>query len=161
MKLYELSHQMVGLKSLIEEGEMDSDALADTLDALEGDIQVKAESLLGYVANLASDVDAINIEINRLQARKKTIANRQNGLREYLRTNMIAAEIKKITCPLFSITLRKAAQAVSVDDMALLLPKYQKRTVTADMALIKADLKAGKDVPGCRLIDGKQGLLIK
>ena len=161
MKLYELTGQMIGLQSLIEDGEMDAETLSDTLEALQGDITVKAENLIGYVANLDADVAMIDTEIKRLQARKKTISNRQGSLRNYLRTNMEASGIDKITCPLFTITLRKATQAVFVADVNSLPPEYVRTTVMPDKAAIKAVLKAGEKVEGCNLIDGQRGLLIK
>ena len=95
--LYELSNQMVGLQRLMEEDDLDPQVLEDTLDGLKGDIQVKAEGLLAYVGNLGSDVDAIDAAIKRLQGRKKTLVNKQDSLRDYLRHNMESADIQKIT----------------------------------------------------------------
>ena len=160
MKLYELSSQMRGLQALMDDPETELD-LADTLDGLEGDLQVKAEGLLSYVSNLGSDAEAINAEIKRLTARKKVITNKQDSLREYLRHNMDIGGIDKIKCPLFTITLRKATQAVQVDDVDALPEKYRRITVSADKAAIKAGLKAGVEIPGCAIVDGKRGLLIK
>ena len=159
-KLYELSNQMRGLQALMDDPDVDLD-LTDTLDALEGDLQVKAEGLLSYVGNLGSDVEAINTVIKRLTARKKVITNKQDSLREYLRHNMDIGGIDKITCPLFTITLRKATQAVQVANVDALQEKYTRTTVSANKAAIKADLKAGIEIPGCSIVDGKRGLLIK
>ena len=159
--LYEMTSQMIGLKRLIDDGEMDEQALADTLDGLEGDLKVKAENLLGYVANVGSDVDAIDAEIKRLTGRKKVMVNNQNRLREYLRYNMDVGGIDKIECPLFTITLRKATQVVSVGDIEQLPDEYIRTTVAPDKVAIKAALKAGIDVPGCEFQEGKRGLMIK
>jgi hypothetical protein len=157
MKLYELTEQYKELANLDVEPEL----LADTLEGIEGEIEIKAENLLSVVSNMSSDVDAIDNEIKRLQARKKTIANRQDWLREYLRSNMEAMSIDKISCPLFTITLRKATQAVSIGDLSLVPDEYKKVTVSPDKVKIKNDLKAGADIPGCELVDGKRGLMIK
>ena len=161
--LYELTGQMIGLQRLIEDGEMDDEALQDTLEGLEGDLQAKAEGLLSYVANVGSDVSAIDVEIKRLQARKTTMVNRQNSLREYLKLNMVAGDIQKITCPLFSITLTKPRD-VCVIDHADRLPESFVKTKTTVMP-VKADilraLKEGFDVPGASLGKSQPGLLIK
>ena len=164
MKLYELTEQYIGLSHLIDEGELDAEALQDTLDGLEGDLQAKAEGLLSYVANIGSDVSAIDTEIKRLQARKKVMTNRQDSLREYLRFNMVQGDIKKISCPLFTISLRKPVDVVEIDGSipTELLPKeYLNWSVSINKMKIKSDLKAGKDVPGARLVPGKPGLMIK
>ena len=163
MRLYELTGQYIGLSRLIDDGEMDAEALQDTLDGLEGELEQKAEGLLSYVANIGSDVAAVDAEIKRLQARKKTMTNQQQWLREYLKTNMAAAGIKKITCPLFSVTLGKAKPMVVIDDESL-VPKKYKKTIPATTQIVKADLlKAVKkgSVLGAHLGESEQSLLIK
>ena len=159
--LYELSNQMIGLQHLMEDDDAEYD-LTDTLDALEGDIQVKAENLLGYVSNLAADVSVIDTEIKRLQSRKKVIANRQESLREYLRFNMETGGIDKITCPLFTITLRKATDICVIDSEDLIPDEFKTIVTTTkiDKMAIKRTMKT-EPVPGARLEPGKRGLMIK
>jgi len=85
-------------------------------------------------------------------------------LREYLRHNMDIGTINKISCPLFTITLRKPTQTVQVDDIDRLPDKYRvihPMIVSADKVAIKRDLRAKVEIEGCRLVDGKRGLLIK
>jgi len=160
--LYELSNQMIGLQHLMEDDDAEYD-LTDTLDALEGDIQVKAENLLGYVSNLAADVSVIDTEIKRLQSRKKVIANRQESLREYLRFNMETGGIDKITCPLFTITLRKATDICVIDSEDLIPDEFKTIVTTTkiDKMAIKRAIKVNGIVEGVRLEPGKRGLMIK
>ena len=162
MKLYELTNQMQGLRALMEDDEVDYD-LTETLDGLEVDIQVKADGLLAYVTNLGADVDAIDKEVKRLQARKTAIVNRQESLREYLRINMEASGIDKITCPLFTITLRKAPDVVVIESEDLIPDMFKEEVITTkiDKMAINRHLKDGMDVPGARLEPGKRGLMIK
>lgn len=163
MKLYELAGQFIGLSRLMEDGEMDEQALQDTLDGLTGELEQKAEGLLGYVANIGSDVDSIDTEIKRLQARKKVMTNRQESLRNYLKINMVSAGIQKISCPLFTITLRKPIDVVQLDPgiTSGLPDEYKTIKITANRVAIKSALKAGKQIDGCRLVPGQPGLLIK
>lgn len=155
MKLYELSAQYRELQT------MDAEFVEDTLEGIEGEIEVKAENLLAVVSNINSDVDAISNEIKRLQARKKTLTTRQDWLREYLRDNMEAAGIDKITCPLFTITLRKPTKIVDVLEPDLLPEDFQKVTIAPDKVAIKKALESGIEIPGCKLVDGRRGLMIK
>ena len=162
MKLYELTNQMQGLRALMDDEDVDFD-LTDTLNGLEGDIQVKADGLLAYVTNLGADVDAIDREVKRLQARKTAIVNRQESLRDYLRFNMEQSGIDKITCPLFTITLRKASDVCVIESEDLIPDMFKEEVVTTeiDKMAIKRHLKDGMDVPGARLEPGKRGLVIK
>jgi hypothetical protein len=156
-KLYELTDQYRGLMNL----DVEPDVLADTLEGISGEIQIKAENLLSVISNMGSDADAIDAEIKRLTARKKTISNRQEWLREYLRSNMETSGIDKITCPLFTITLRKATDVVFIEDVDLLPKRFQKITITPDKTAIKAALKLDIEVPGARMVEGKRGLMIR
>ena len=157
-KLYELTTQYKGLAEL---DDLPEDALHDTLEALEGDLQVKAENLLAVVTNMGADVAAIDAEIKRLQARKKAITNRQESLREYLRYNMDEAGISKITCPLFTITLAAGRPVVDVQDESLIPDGYARVERKLDKTAILRALKAGKDVPGAKLGKLQPALRIK
>ena len=157
MKLYEITNNYKGLMSLADE--LPEDALADTLEAITDELEVKAENIIKVIANM--DTAPIDAEIKRLQAMKSVITNRKNSLKEYLVHNMTECEIDKITWTTGSITLRKPTQAVHVDDVDALPEQYQRKTVSADKTAIKAGLKSGEDIPGCRMVDGKRGLLIK
>lgn len=158
--LYEMTSQMIGLKAMLDDPEVDFD-LTDTLDGLEGDIQDKAENLLAVVSNFGSDINQIDAEIKRLQARKKTLSGHQDRLREYLRCNMEAGGISKITCPLFSITLTKPRPVVQIDDADKIPDEYIKVTRTPVKAEILRELKAGKEIPGTSLGESKPGLMIR
>ena len=162
MKLYELTEQYIGLSHLIDEGELDAETLQATLDGLSGDLEAKAEGLLSYIGNIGSDVSAIDTEIKRLQARKKTMTNRQDSLREYLKFNMMVGDIQKIACPLFTITLTKPRPMVVVDDEDAIPVKF-KLEIPASYKLVKADLlralKQGK-IDGAHLGESQPGLRI-
>ena len=71
--------------------------------------------------------------------------------------------IQKIECPLFTITLKKPAPMVVIDDESALPEKYIRTVVTKSPFkddIMKA-LKAGKDVPGAHLGETQPGLMIK
>lgn len=155
-----MTSQMIGLKAMLDDPDVDFD-LTDTLDGLEGDIQDKAENLLAVVSNFGSDINQIDTEIKRLQARKKTLSGHQDRLREYLRYNMEAGGISKITCPLFSITLTKPRPVVQIDDADKIPDDYIKVTRTPVKTDILRELKAGKEIPGASLGESKPGLMIR
>jgi hypothetical protein len=163
MHLYELSNQYKGLAALAQDPDADEEAISDTLEGLEGDIQAKAEGLLMVVNSIKSDVDVVDAEIKRLQAIKKSRTNRMNSLREYLRFNMDSAGISKITCPLFTITLAKPRKMVNVIDVDRLPDKYTEEVTTlkVDKAALLRDLKAGEVIAGAELLDSQPALLIR
>ena len=157
MKLYELSGQWNEIQSM----DFDPQALADTLESIEGEITVKAQNIAHVNANFDANIKAIDDEIKRLQAMKKVQQNKQNGLKDYLRHNMEACDISKIECDLFTVTLRKASPVVSIDDPEQIPRDYYKVVESIDKTLIKNAIKDGHTVKGASLVDGKRGLMIK
>jgi len=164
MKLYELTEQMQGLQALIDEGELDPEILQDTMEGLNTDLMAKGKDVLLFMANLDGDIKAFTDEIKRMTARKKTLVNSHDWLKNYLRLNMIDCGITKIESPVFTATLRKAGKMVEITDEKALPTEYQE-LVPATWKILKAkiakDLKADIDIPGARLIDAKRGLTIK
>jgi len=162
MKLYELTAQHKQLEEIEETDDM-AQAIADTFEALEGEFNDKAISLITVVNNMQSDTESIDREIQRLQNRKKVIQNRQDSLREYLRTNMDACGISKISCPLFTITLAKGRDVVLIEDETKIPTDYLniKTSVTPMKAELLKDLKQGVDIPGAALGKSKPSLRIK
>lgn len=114
--LYEITAKHRDLLKLAEESEDMAQAVADTMESIEGDFEEKSISLIHVVNSMAADTTVLDTEIKRLQDRKKTIVNRQEYLREYLLTNMIASGITNITCPLFTISTVKGRDVLQVDD---------------------------------------------
>jgi len=162
-RLYELTGKYLELARLIDDPDIPPEALADTLEGLEGEIEIKAEGLLKWIANVDADIQALDHEIRRLGARKKVLENGQGRLREYLRHNMEVTGIYKIECSLFLITLAKGRAIVVVDDEGEIPKRYkaEKVQVSIDRAALLRDLKAGQAIPGARLGTSNTSLRIK
>ncbi|MGB1304037.1 siphovirus Gp157 family protein [Pseudoalteromonas marina] len=159
--LYKISEQYnTALQSMIEM-DMDEQTINDTMEGLGGELEVKARNVAAHYLNLESDAKQIKDAISNMQARLKQVQSQTDFYKNYLRENMERTGISKIECPEFKITLRKPPQAVEVNDN--LDPAYivTKTTQSPDKNRIKADLKAGIEIIGASLIDGKAGLTIK
>jgi hypothetical protein len=164
MHLYELTDQMRGLQHLIDQGELSLEVLHDTLEGLEGDIQAKGKGTLEFMANLQASALAYDTEIKRLQARKKTFDTHFEWLKNYLRDNMAACNITKIESPTFTATLGKPPQVCDIfnedlipDEFIEVVPEVKKYPKPP---IMKA-LKAGQDVPGARIAEGKHKITIR
>lgn len=159
MKLYEISNDMKRLEDL----NLEPEAIKDTMEGLEMSFNDKANNIAILNGNFSSDITAIDNEIKRLQAMKKTITNRQEQLKEYLRFNMSESGITSIKCDLFNITLRKASKVVQIDNEDDLPDEFVtvKTTISPDKNLIAKALKDGVSVSGASLVDGQQSLIIK
>lgn len=158
-QLYVLTGQYKELQTM----DFDPVVIKDTLDGIKSEIQEKAKNISYINANMTARIGAIDLEIKRLQAMKKVEQNKQDALKDYLRTNMQECEIDKIECDLFTITLKKAGVKLNPYDVEL-TPSEYKTEVTTTVINNKAildDLKSGKEVPGYQLQDAQRGLMIK
>jgi hypothetical protein len=161
--LRELSRELLDVRDLALDPDVPSQAIADTLDGMEGLFNDKAISVVHVIVNSDGDIAALESEINRLSARKKHIQAAQDRLREYLRYNMEATGINKITSPLFTITLAAGRDVACVSDESALPDDFVrvKTTIAPDKVAILAALKDGVDVPGAHIEKSKTSVRIK
>lgn len=157
-KLYALANDyQTTLDNLCDEetGEINETAL-ENLNAISEDVKEKGVAIATYLRNINADKEALDMECQRLNARKVQLARRIEWLNVYLKTNMEACSISEISCPLFSIKIRKNNPSVNVTDESLLPKEYikTKTTESIDKAQILADLKSGQIIPGAELKQG-------
>lgn len=162
--LYAITEQFKELAALAETADEDlAVALRDTMEAIEGEFQEKGKAIAMVTLNIDGDLEAIQSQIDRLTERKRVITNRKESLKEYLRTNMDAAGITKISHPLFTITCGKGRSVVVIDDEKSIPDEFVNVKVTSapDKAMIAKAIKDGQEVPGAHTEIGKSSISIK
>lgn len=157
-KLHNISKDYLGFL----ESDLDAEQLNECLSSIEDAFEDKANNILALVNTLDSDTSAIDVEIKRLQERKKAINNNKDSLKEYLRYNMEQTGINKISCPLFTVTLGKPTKKVEVVDLDLIPDEYVtiESEVKPNLTELKKAMKEN-DIPGAVMVEGKSRLLIK
>lgn len=158
--LYEIAAEYREATEKLAELDLDEQTIADTLDSLGGDLQVKAQSVVMFTRNLEATAAAIKDAEAQMAQRRKAIENRVAGLKRYTLAAMEAAGVQKIECPFFRLTVRDNPGAVDVFEPDLLPAQFMVRPESPppapDKKAIAAALKAGEDVPGARLTSGKR-----
>ena len=156
--LYEIADSYRQALELFTDPDQDFDQqmVNDTLQGLEGTLEVKATNVAAFFQNLEVTADAIREAEKRMAQRRKAIERRVESLREYLRVNMEACGIQKIESAHFSIRLQKSPASVVIDDEQSLPPDYVEQVVTVkpNKLLIKKAITDGFDVPGAHLEQG-------
>jgi hypothetical protein len=163
-QLYKLTEQFKELSALADsEDESRAVAVHDTLEALGGEFEEKGKAIATIVLNMSGDIEALDAEISRLSERKKAIVNRQESMKEYLRTNMDATGIKKISHPLFSITCVPGREIAVIDSESDIPDDYMRTKVECvpDKSAIAKALKEKIDIPGVHLERAKSSIRIK
>lgn len=160
--LYELTSDYQQLLEMAMDPDVEPEVLADTMEAIGGEIEVKADGYAMVMKELQMNVDGIKAEIARLTARYKAMENNITGMKERLQQAMIATGKTKFKTQLFSFGIQNTAPSVVIDDPTRLPPRYMiPQEPKIDKKRIKEDLKAGTDLDGVAHLEAGQSLRIR
>ena len=166
MTLYELNVQMQEILDMAESGEFDEELISNTLEGVEGEIEIKLDSYGVIIIELQADIEKIDQEIKRLTSKKKTIANSINYLKNMVMQTMGTLNTRKVKGDKFTWTIAKnggkAPLIIDEDMPAISLPEeYQLWDVKPNKDVIRQDLEAGKELPYARLGERGESLRLK
>lgn len=128
-------------------GETEIDRIASRLVRIIGERKARAEGLTGY--------------ITELQERKERELRAVEGARDLLRSILQAGNIDKLSLPEATVSITKPRIKCIVDDVNELPQGFYVTERKAKSAEIKAELEAGRDVPGARLEIGPEGIMVR
>ena len=117
----------------------------------------KAEQVAGYIRHQEALAEARKTEAKRIQALAKQAENSAARLRNYLVTQMIRSDVKKIEGVTCKIGLRKKQPAVLINVPPEELPsEYVKVTYKADLTAIKKLLKSDAEIDWASLSESQE-----
>lgn len=166
MTLYELNVQMQEILDMAESGEFDEELISNTLEGVEGEIEIKLDSYGVIIIELQADIEKIDQEIKRLTSKKKTIANSINYLKNMVMQTMGTLNTRKVKGDKFTWTIAKnggkAPLIIDESMPAICLPEeYQLWDVKPNKDVIRQDLEAGKQLPYARLGERGESLRLR
>ena len=132
----------------------------EMLDALLMKRETKIEGVACWIKNLESDAAAIKAEREALIKREVAALAKAEALREWLANALQGQKFSTARC---AVSFRKSEAVVFEADFDVnaIQSQFQKRTetITPDKMAIKAALKAGEAVAGCRLVQNLNTLI--
>ena len=146
-------------------------AIANCIDAETGEIidieklsslhmarKRKIENVAAWIINIEAEAKAIKEQEDILKARRTANENKVKRLKEYL---SYALNGESFTTPRIAVSFR-ASEATIIDDESKIPDAYTNVVIERkpDKVAIKAALKQGIDVPGCRL-EARSNIQIK
>lgn len=131
MKLFELVGQWDKLMELAEDPDVEEDVLQDTMDALQGEIEVKADGYAYVIKNLKVKIGAIEGEMKAIweeyesaMAHKKALENNIERMKRSLLICMKAMDKPKLKTDRFSFWIQQTPPATIIDDDKAVPEKY-------------------------------------
>ena len=162
--LYEITQDYMTILAMMEDPELDPRTLADTMEGIEGELEVKAENYAKVIRNLEADVTGIKAEIDRLSERKKTIENNIKRMKEALQVSMETTGKTKFKTELFSFSVRNNAPKVVMDEEYIenvpeRFLKYSEPTI--NRTAIKEAIQNGENLEGLAHLEQSKSITIK
>ncbi len=163
MQLYQLTQEYMAVQSMAEDPDMDIQAVLDTLEALCGEFEDKADSTACVIKAMEAQARAIKAEADALTQRAKAMSARTDRLKSYLYEQMRLVGLRKIETPRNQLTIRKTPASVRLEDTDRFIqwaaqghPEYlRQKPPEVDKAAVKEALKTGAELPGVRLEAGE------
>ena len=150
--LYVLADEYLQAAQQLADLELDPQTVADTLEGLSGDLEVKATNVAMFARNLEASAEAIKGAEAQMAARRKSIENRAASIRDYLKAQMERTGISEIASPYFKLAIRKNPPAVVIDAASQIPAEFMRQPETPppapDKKAIGAAIKAGREVAG-------------
>jgi len=107
VKLYELTEQYEMLQEMMYDPEVDEQVLHDTLEAIWGEIEEKADGYAKIIFSMKADVEKLRAEEQRLETRRRSLEQRSKWLKDILESNMREIGKTKFKTALFSFNIQK------------------------------------------------------
>lgn len=158
--LYEMSQEWQNVFEMLLDPEIPEDAVFDTIEMIEADMDTKADSYAKIIKSMDGDTAQIDTEVKRLQERKLSISNRQKALKQRLFDTMKATGRTKFKTALFSFSIQKNGGKAPVDITAE-VPAEWLKPGDPDKDKIRAYLESGHDLPFAVLMERGESLRIR
>lgn len=156
--LYQLASQYRADLEKLAELDLPEEVVADTLEGLSGELEVKAQNVVAFARHLEKTAEAMKEAEAEMAKRRKAVEARVERIKRYVLDCMQSNGIQKIECPWFSISIAKNPPAVEIEDERMIPSEYfvvpPPPPPQVDKKLIAQALKEGKDVPGAKLRQG-------
>lgn len=143
MNLYKIDLEYLKLMELLDES--DGEITEEVGDLMEQNQNLAENSLKNYtfmVRNLEGDINAIDAEIKRLTAMKKSKDRSLEVLKDGITFTMKVRDLDKFDGGTFKLSFRKSTSLV-IDDEGKVPEQFLKLHTTIDKQAIKDTLKGG------------------
>lgn len=155
MTLYELTEQFQTLLEMIDNPDIPEDVLRDTMDAVEGEIELKADGYAKVITEAKAKIEMLKAESNRLSERAKVIENNIGRMKDNLLRMMKACGKPKFKTELFSFGIQLNPPKVVLDSEEIPEEFLVPQPAKVNTALIKDAIKNGETFDFAHLEQGE------
>jgi hypothetical protein len=158
MKLYELTEAIESVQRLVDDGELEFDDVADTLEGLLPEARERASNIAALAQNQEAEIAALKAAEKKIADRRKAVEKNRDYWLRYLLDNMERCRIEEISTPEWKVkvALNPPSVAIAADAEIPKAFMVEKVTQSPDKKALKAALDAGVVFKGIELVRGKR-----
>jgi hypothetical protein len=130
LTLYDISNEYAEAAEKLADMDLPAQAVMDTLEGLQGEIDRKATNVAMFCQNLETLANQIKEAEAKMAHRRKVLENRAASIKAYIKTCMESAGITKIECPYFKMAIRQNPPRVVIDNMEAIPESSDENTGT-------------------------------
>ena len=159
--LYQLTNNYETVLNMLYDEDTDEQMILDTLEAIEGEIEDKADNYAKIIKELEAKQNARKEEAKRLTESAKVFENRVKALKSNLFNSMKATGKTKFATDLFSFNIAKngGKQPLTIDGEVP--EEYTKAVIENDTDKIRQALENGEKLTFAHLESRGESLRIK
>ena len=160
LALFEIAQQLRALADMSLDEDLPPEVIADTLEGLEGDFDSKAVDVAKFVLSLEANAEAVKDAAAKMAKRAVAIEHRAESIRAYLLFQLQSVDKRKIQRADITIARRDNPPAVQLRPTGEIPPEFWVQPPAPppriDKTLLKAALKAGREIEGAFLESGER-----
>jgi len=164
LSLYNEPNQFIELMDKVEDKTIEPEEDDKLWNELRLELQKKSTSVIGYVKDRIALIDAIDIEIKKLQEYKKREQNKVDRFKEIVKQNMNVLKIKKIETPLGTLTVAQSPISVEITNEDKIPDGFKEKVITTNVdkkAIVDYFKTTGEIVDGVMIYTKNTNLRIK
>lgn len=164
LTLYKITNKFAELMDMAENGELTEEQYNELGEQLALELQQKGSGIIGYTQNEEALIDAVDMQIKRLQEFKKSKQSKLEKFKQYVKENMECLGITKMDTELGTLSIAKNPMSVEIENEEEIPEEFKQEVITVkiDKTAIKNYFKTtGELIAGVKIVDDKTSLRIK
>ncbi len=164
LSLYNITNKFVDLMNKAEEGELTENEYNEIGQELALELKNKSANIVGYIQNQNAFIEAIDMQIKRLQDMKKAKQNNIENFKKYVKENMEKLKFQKVETEIGTLSIAKSPISVEIVDEDKIPGKFKKviQETKIDKTAIKDYFKeTGEVIEGVKILTENTNLRVK
>ena len=164
LSLFQITNEFQELMNKAEDGEITEELYNEIGSQLAVELKNKSTNIVGYIQNENALIEAISVQIERLQNFKKSRQNNIDNFKKYVKEQMEKLNLPKVETELGTLSIAKSPISVEIIEEDKITNEYKKivQEVKVDKTKIKEHFKeTGEIIEGVKINTNNTYLKVK